>query len=590
MTTNGLWLRRGAVTLASGSFVVIAGANTESDMCKAVMAHLNQIPAEHRASSLAKACGIPIVPNDDQLRTERMRSLQDLVRHDFHPLVATPIAYRAGARPILVERIELGDGWGCARLHDHATYCWQVPEVGTKPGPIKAVHIPWLDDQWIGFGPDRICTRELRNEFRCWRAPEFMSFPRTWSKPSSQVLDPKLSWEVLQPVNRTQMRDLQPVAHGPWHGCSASWCWGSEKPDLEAKFCRAGDTVVPCSLVRKDVLQAFDDRPNIGDSIVGDLFACRRWNDQLECLGANRDGWFGTAAECPPELLTSWPTAAGPLQAPHAKCAREPVRVGTGSFSGNNASASPRGVCIAKEGDSPSVSIECFGAIKPVEPGLTSIVLAPSDEPSACAVTKAGGVRCWKHGYTGAAGGKASVPIEFDIPRSGTILAWQGKGRFHADCLIDRNCTKATQVLPICDAKQGPLELSDVFMRAEALNGTRIVVTGALGISDVISDQVGMECGPYEADGMTPDESRGGGHGSDYCCQEAQGPVVLATRNGYLPLEGVLCSGDRSRMCCNVPARGQKVLVTGTLVWRDYVQSLGPSWALAQPEICEVRR
>ena len=595
MTAQGHRLFRGAVVGFTCLCLCLASAaEPQSVRCNLPKAQLEKLTPEQ----LPKGCDIvdndsgekkEQEPTQDDLRRERAFSLEQLQAPHFRPVVAKPTGYRAKAKPISVNQLYLGDGWGCARLHDEATYCWQVPAPGTHTGPVKAEHIAWLDDQHMGVGSDRICTRELRNEYRCWRAPEFMALPHTWRKPDLKSVAQNLTWGITN-ENGDSLVDRQPVTHGAWHGCSGGWCWNPLEPQSVVKLCRAGSTVVPCSGVNEATLREFDERPNVGDHIVGDLFACRRWNDKLECLGASRDGFFGSAAECPRELFTSWPTIAGPVVAPNAKCARKPVRVGKGRFLGNDASASPRGICIGSEDVSGAAGIDyqCFGAVTPIQPGLTSIQLGLGDEPSACALDPAGNVLCWGHGYTESAKGNKSVSIEFDIPKSGPIVAWQGSGKFHAGCQIERNCTRSAAPLPVCAPGLASLSLSNVFKRMEELKDNPVSVAGTLGISGVVSDQVGMQCGPYESDGITPDIKRGGGFGNDYCCQEAHGPIVVTASNGFLPLEGVMCSGDRSRLCCNVAVLGQKVIVTGTLVWRDYVAMLGPSWALSNPEICEI--
>ncbi|MGC4070576.1 MAG: hypothetical protein QM784_39090 [Polyangiaceae bacterium] len=579
---------------ASSSQESTAVVAIENAPCEQIKAQLDQLTPEQRSRALAKMCGIfeeKKGPTEDDLRRERASGLEQLNRR-FRPVLAKRTTYRAKAKPVLVVHLYLGDGWGCAQLHDDSTYCWQASPPGTQVATIKAEHVPWLDDRSLGAGPDRICTREVGYDYRCWRAPEFMSLDRTWRKPDPKSVNPNMTW-VVSTHGGDSLVDGQPVSHGAWHGCSSSWCWNPAAPQSVVKLCRVGGTVIPCAGVDEATLREFDDRPNLGSSIVGDLFACRRWNDKLECLGASRDGFFGTAEECPKELFTSWPTKSGPVAAPNAKCANKPVRVGSSRFFGDEASASSRGICIGdqdvnthNEDGSLKVKYHCFGAVTPFQPGLSSIQLGLGDEPSACALNTAGEVLCWGHGYTNSSA--RSVSIEFAIPKSDPIVAWQGKGRFHTSCQNHRNCTKSAPPLPACREGLKPLRLSDVFKRAEELKDTSLALSGTLGMSDVVSDQDAIQCGPYEADGITPDVKRGGGFGDDYCCIEAHGPVVVADSNGYLPLEGILCSGDRSQMCCNIPVLGQRVVVTGTLVWRDYVAMLGPSWALADPEICQL--
>lgn len=65
--------------------------------------------------------------------------------------------------------------------------------------------------------------------------------------------------------------------------------------------------------------------------------------------------------------------------------------------------------------------------------------------------------------------------------------------------------------------------------------------------------------------------------------------MVVRGDGESLTLEGLKCSGDLSRVCCNVPALGQPVVVTGTLTWKRHVIPIGASWELANPRICEIR-
>jgi hypothetical protein len=556
--------------------------------CEGIMFDWKGLSEKQREALHQKFCRpSPTEAGTNAVSPERLEWRRDRAesRPHFQPYFAKPIGRRAGARPINAAHLYLGDGWGCAEVHDQSLYCWetpkQVPQTGTS---IQAVHVPWLDGQpWIGAGPDRICTSDGAGS-RCWRAPQFLNLPRTWQRSDPSTLAADLSWYFDKYGTHVEI-DRTPVKHGAWHGCSQHWCWGAAEPPTSIKLCQAGALVMPCSIVPQVTLAEFEKWPSSGSPIVGDLFACNR-RDGLECLGASRDGFFGTAEECPPELFTAWPTAAGPVAAPHAKCSRKRVRIGgTSVFFGNDASASPRGLCLDDPDELRRDPFKCFGLFDNPDPSM-QVVVGLGDEPSACGITDAGKVVCWGAGYTREH--EPPIAIEFDVPKSRRAVAWDGKGPYHRDCAINRNCTKTVSPLPTCVQSQVRVSLTTLLDNPEQLEGKRVTVTGRLGLSSIVSNQVYVWCGPFEKDGVTPDIKRGGGY-ADFCCLEAHAPIVVTSGHDYLPLEHLNCTGDTSRVCCNLPVLGQNVEVTATLAWRDYVLDLGPSWVLAQPEICEVR-
>jgi hypothetical protein len=60
-----------------------------------------------------------------------------------------------------------------------------------------------------------------------------------------------------------------------------------------------------------------------------------------------------------------------------------------------------------------------------------------------------------------------------------------------------------------------------------------------------------------------------------------QGSIVLGDGEPPLSLLGYDCTGDESRLCCNLPAFGQTVVATGTLGRTN-------EWFLTDPTICEI--
>jgi hypothetical protein len=516
-------------------------------------------------------------PEREEWRRNRAES-----RRDFHPHIAKRVAYRANAKPPFATNIRLGDGWGCAQLHDASQHCWEVTGRDTKRGnTIKAQHIPWLDDHWIGVGPDRVCQQEDVG-VRCWRAPEFMHTPQVWEAPGSLNASRELTWRV----EKSELVDPTPVTHGAWHGCSSDLCWSPDKAPTALKMCRAGRISIPCAIATQVAVDQFKRNTSSGSPIVGDLFACVRWSKGLQCIGASRDGFFGTTEECPTELLKAWPTSAGPVAAPNAKCSRRPVRVGSREYMGNEASASSRGVCLEDDSNPGRADFDCFGPIGAPDKSMYPVVMGLGDEPSACGINKLGQVYCWGAGYTAAISSIAAVRIEFEIPKSGSTVAWQGKGPFRSTCDINRNCTKATATLPACSQGETGMSVAAVLDRADALEGQLVTLRGTLGISKIDSNQAGISCCP---DGTTDCSSDKATESGDYCCDEAEGPIAIVGGRDYLTLEGLKCGGDLSQMCCNLPVLGQSVLTSGLLTWRDFVLGAGPSWVLAHPRICEIR-
>jgi len=71
------------------------------------------------------------------------------------------------------------------------------------------------------------------------------------------------------------------------------------------------------------------------------------------------------------------------------------------------------------------------------------------------------------------------------------------------------------------------------------------------------------------------------------CCRHLRAPVLVGGAGGALAIEGLACSGDESRVCCNAPAYGQTVIATGRLVREEAGQTTG-GWRLVNVTVCEV--
>jgi hypothetical protein len=99
---------------------------------------------------------------------------------------------------------------------------------------------------------------------------------------------------------------------------------------------------------------------------------------------------------------------------------------------------------------------------------------------------------------------------------------------------------------------------------ANALDGTRVALSGPLELDDGAFSSM-VACAPGT------------------CCNEIEKNVVLGERPHALKLDGLTCRGDESRLCCNVLAHGQSVIVSGTL------RRVGPIWwELEDASLCEV--
>ncbi len=87
-----------------------------------------------------------------------------------------------------------------------------------------------------------------------------------------------------------------------------------------------------------------------------------------------------------------------------------------------------------------------------------------------------------------------------------------------------------------------------------------------LALDNFMSSNLSMvACSPFQADDESPDIWKGGGY-NDFCCtSEMQlSPVLVTDGRKMVSLEGLVCKGDLSRMCCNVAVLGQQVAAAAT--------------------------
>jgi hypothetical protein len=527
--------------------------------------------------------------------------------------------------------ITLSDGWGCAAFDSEQGWITQCWDAGPKP---RAFAVSWIRGPQF-FAWDRVCRRdEATLTFQCWHRPRrgdlgVREMPASWqwlnpngakrddgldrsdrlqdafmgetfaclrlSKSdrlfclgddrfgqlgSSKPPPPKENDDDLAAVRGAGPNVMSP-AMGSWHACgllglpeqSLVMCWGrgdygqlgAPAPDkclVDGESVPCARTLVDGPLVRSPARLA-----------LGDMFTCVATPAGIKCWGANRDGLFGKRGSCPEKLRRAWPTPAGPVPAPNASCTSTPVALpGVGEFD-LYFTVKPREICYTSGGRQ-----RCLTAVpKPSDKTIERYTVNPGSDANACA-KRGDGVVCWGEKYSPRSAPGKPVTIAFEpLPPLGDLAVIDDDPTLEStkrDCQIRRQCPLVKK-LPPCNGGEKPRSASAVLAAAPSLEGQIVLVRGPLGVGEpyhgAVGDLVFVSCDRNVR-----------------CCDKAGAPVIIAAGGGTLAVDGLFCSGDESRACCNAPAFGQTVVATGRLK-RDSGEIGLPagSWRLVDARVCE---
>ena len=536
--------------------------------------------------------------------------------------------------------ITLSDGWGCASFDSEQGRFEQCWDAGPKP---RAFAVPWLKGPRY-VARDRVCKHEMRElTFRCWHRPRRgevkpREMPARW-----QWLNPHgAKWDdVYNRSDRLEsvfmgatfaclrttkddrvfclgddrfgqlgssappgpnasaddpafLRGVGPEvspALGTWHGCGLAlprahdeaipvMCWGrGDHGQLGAPApdrCAVGGRSVPCA--RKPV-----PGPLVGSQMAvlkaGDLFTCVTTITGIKCWGASRDGLFGVRGSCPEALRRAWPTLDGPVAALDASCTTTPVDLPGATEFDPHFTVSPRQICYASAGQQRCLS----GVPKPDDAEIRHTYVSPGSDASACA-RRGDGVVCWGDKYSppGAPGQLVSIAFEPLPPLGDLATVGDNASITKTNCQIQRACREPVKNLPRCSGGGKARAASEVLAAAPTLAGQIVRVRGPLGVGRQSDGASSAPRNPIGIETKCDSEVE--------CCRHVWMPVVLGgADNGTLALDGLHCSGDESRACCNAPAFGQTVVATGRL--ERGTPALGfanvAAWRLADVRVCE---
>jgi hypothetical protein len=529
------------------------------------------------------------------------------------PELVAKLAPDQPRRPRQVAHLLLGEGWGCASLHHGRLelwdwHCWKAPgsrghAAGNASTDIAAKHVPKLVAGWLAAGRTRICQMN-GSQPRCWSWDELMDgappepLDREGRGPKKYLIISGTftctgdvgSWTCSGDNSLGQLGNgtTEPAvevagrldhssigAVGDWHACSLSSsselsCWGRNDAGQlgysTTETCRVGSRHIPCST--RPQPSAFQSKEFTWLQ-AGDLFTCAG-TDRIRCWGASRDGFFGKAADCPPDLRRAWPTLNGTVAAPNAACAKAPTEVpgfrGQGRRSNVVFFAGPRGLCAVQDG-----KVLCRGAIP--TPRLTGeaqrVQVQPGDEPAACAIAgkgPGGELFCWGAGYSPGSDPAAPVRIAFEqmiLPGAPVVDAPpRAPAGWPPVCDIHFACEYRPKPLPRCAPGLQAVRWSELATRVSGLAHQTVHVRGPLIVGPVNPDLSAHDMGEHRPCGTRGRWIAIGG-----------APVKLL-------LERMSCYGDDSRLCCTAPAHGQPVVATGRLEERD------GKWSLHEPRLC----
>ena len=536
--------------------------------------------------------------------------------------------------------ITMSEGWACARFESERGPIHQCWDAGPNP---RAFAAPGMKDR-IYVARDRWCEHDVHGlTFRCWQRPRRgdkgpRAMPASW-----QWLNPNnASWEesysrgdrlydvmmggtfACLRVTRKEgvfclgddrfgqlgssvpprpqspagdpgfVRDVGPEvtpALGTWHACALApprtmteeipvVCWGrGDHGQLGAPApdkCTVDGTVVPCARTPVRGPRVKDQMAVVG---AGDLFTCVTSEEGTKCWGANRDGLFGVRGSCPVSLRSAWPTPDGPVPAPNASCTTTPVPLPGASGFDPYLRVWPRQIF--------SHGRYVDAVPRPRDPKIGLARVSPGSDASACAV-RGDGVVCWGEKYSPALAQDQVVPVVFEaLPGMGDQAIIDGPAATasagKAKCQSERACSQPAQRLPRCEGDNDPgRPVAEILGRAQSLSGGVVRVRGALGVGPLVG-------APSVADMEMQNESirRASCDPAVTCCKQTLAPVLVGGADGAVSIEGMWCSGDESRACCNAPAFGQTVIASGVLV-REQRHLTTVGWRVVNGSVCEV--
>ena len=173
----------------------------------------------------------------------------------------------------------------------------------------------------------------------------------------------------------------------------------------------------------------------------------------------------------------------------------------------------------------------------------------------------------------------AAVHPDFPVPPSPEMIAQSELGLpdagaakpapkkdWNASCLARRGCALKEQPIRTCETSKPVPTWSDLQRDADAFVGKVVEVSGSLGLAPAQSTKSSTPCSPGA------------------CCHSLRLGLTLDGAPLALPLQGLGCTGDDSKLCCGVPVESQTVRAHGRLVKAPAGSTL--NWQLAEATLC----
>jgi hypothetical protein len=158
---------------------------------------------------------------------------------------------------------------------------------------------------------------------------------------------------------------------------------------------------------------------------------------------------------------------------------------------------------------------------------------------------------------------RPSAPVRVDQVLDPAAPVVDSPGRWDAECLIERPCTRDWAKPPRCEGPFGAAPWASLAPRAAAQRGQLVSVTGNFVVGPRAMRLAGCSPGAPWAPVVDPPNA------PKLCCNGSWAPLGLVSDGFAVQLEHMECRGDESRLCCTAPATGQPIIAIGTLDWDD---------------------